>query len=92
SFAARGTTTLGKKVNLNVKFDAAELISRTCTTITWRNEARGTYWINGVGTQTINYGYMDITYNLLTGEIDSIGVGSPAPFEFEDMIDRNYSP
>jgi hypothetical protein len=89
SMHARGTTTNGTEIQLNVKFTAYELVEYTCNHITWRNSARGTYWINGVGTTTVEYDYMDITYWLKTGKIDAVGYGD-TNFEFRDMIDRNY--
>jgi cysteine-rich repeat protein len=86
SMHARGTTTNGTEIQLNVKFTAYELVEYTCDHITWRNSAKGTYWINGVGTVTVEYDYMDITYWFATGRIDSVGYGETS-FEFKDMID-----
>ena len=89
SMHARGTTTTNEKIQINVKFDVTELVEYTCDHITWRNYARGTYWMNGIGTVTVEYDYMDITYWLLTGEIDAVGEGD-VDFEFTTMIDRRF--
>jgi cysteine-rich repeat protein len=89
SMHARGKTINGTEIQLNVKFDANELVEYTCDHITWRNSARGTYWINGVGTVTVEYDYMDITYWLKTGKIDAVGYGK-TNFEFKSMIDTRF--
>ena len=90
SMHARGTATDGTKIQLNVKFDVTELIEFTCDYVTWRNYARGTYWIYGEGTREVEYDYMDITYHLDTGLIEAVGVGDDVDFEFRDMIDRRF--
>jgi len=85
SMYARGTASDGTKVQLNVKFTVVGLIEIDCEKITWRNSARGTYWIYGTGTKEVKYDYIDITYYFATGKIDAVGVGD-VDFEFKDII------
>ena len=90
SLHARATSANGTEIQLNVKFDVTDLLEYNCEYATWRNYARGTYWIDGVGTETITYDYMDITYYFNTGKIDAEGVGSVAEFDFEDIMDNRF--
>jgi len=87
SMHASGTSTNGTKIQLNVKFTVAELIEQNCEKITWRNSARGTYWIYREGTKEVKYDYMDITYYFATGKIDAVGVGD-VDFEFKGIVDN----
>lgn len=88
---ARVETEDGRRFIVNAKFDAEELIAQDCETLTWRNSARGTMWESGVGTNEIDFDFIDITYDLNKGEIDAIGFSDgDIVFEFENMIDRNF--
>ncbi|MBW2976221.1 hypothetical protein KY347_02125, partial [Candidatus Woesearchaeota archaeon] len=89
SMNARVTLEDGTKIIINVKFDVTRLLEGTCEYIKWRNTASGTYWISGIGTSTPDFDYMDITYYLLTGEIDALLVGDVG-FEIHGMIDNNF--
>ena len=89
SLHARGTSSNGTKVQINLKFTVIEIIESDCEKVTWRNSARGTYWVYGEGTEAIEEDYVDVTYYLLTGKIKVVGVGD-VDFEFEDIIDNNF--
>ena len=89
SLHTRGTSSDGTKVQINLKFTVIEIIESDCEKVTWRNSARGTYWIYGEGTETIEEDYVDVTYHLLTGEIDVVGVGD-VDLELEEIIDNNF--
>jgi len=89
SMHARVTLANGTKVQLNVRFTATELVELDCEKITWRNSARGTYWIYGAGTKEVKYDYMDITYYFSTGKIDVVGAGD-VDFEFIGIADNRF--
>ncbi len=90
SLAARTVTCTGEEVKINIKFDVTELLEQDCEHITWRNYARGTYWVYNQGLQTITLDYMDITYHTSTGMIDAVGVGDIGSFELKLLVDNNF--
>jgi len=88
SMVARGTLPDGRDINLNVKFDVTELLEESCDHITWRNSARGTFWIEGIGPEKIEFDFMDVTYYILANELDAEGFGD-IDFKLEDMFNEN---